>query len=113
MAHPNCPVCNNKLEFKSLNREKDSVTNHYHCTACKINYHADCPQGGKPRWFAHIALGTFPKGAWETFLFTEWNYYGQVMPERASFGDSVSEREKREAAEWYKQHPREACASTP
>jgi len=97
-------MCNVELELKSFNLKKASVTNHYHCPACKIDYHQDCPQGGEPRWFAHIALGTFPKPAWEKFLFTEWNYYGQIMPERASFGNSVSECEKREAAEWYAAH---------
>lgn len=100
-------MCETELEPKGFNLKKDSVTNYYHCTACKINYHQECPQDGEPRWYAHITLGDFPKPAWETFLFTEWNYYGQVMPERLGGGNYVSEEEKREAAEWYAKHPKE------
>ena len=108
MGCPNCPVCNTELEFKNLDIQMSRTIRHFNCPTCKIAYHEYCPQGGKNKWYAHIALGTFPKSAWETFLFTEWNYYGDPMPEGPTCKEyGPSEQVKKEAEEWHRLHPKE------
>jgi len=99
-------MCETELEPKGKILARKHTTDPYYCPGCKIEYQHSRSEKGD-RWYAHIALGDFPKPAWEKFLFTEWNYYGQVMPERLGGGNYVSEEEKREASEWYAKHPRE------
>jgi len=101
----NCPVCEGELD--SLDRHKDRFENvgRFFCDNCNVEYH-QYPKENKEGvqmtgWHAYIPLKNFPQEAWNEFLFTEWNYYGQRMPERASSGYGPTEKEKAEAKEWY------------
>jgi hypothetical protein len=68
MKHLNCPLCETKLESKGFSLSATGAVNYFYCPNYKIEYHYN---GAEERWYAHIALGDFPKKAWEEFLFTK------------------------------------------